>query len=164
MKTKNLVTTAIAVMLIIIGTQLKISIGLIPITLQFFVITLLALKLKPLEMISAMLIFILGSTLGLFPIAGGLSGPMILLAPSFSFIIGFLVYSSILSRYKSIKAIVIAYLIFYLVALTFLQINLRFLLDTKLSIYTTISLYFLPFVITDIITITIAYQISKRIK
>lgn len=151
-------------MLIIIGTQIKISIGLIPITFQFLVITLLALKLKRIEMISAMAIFILGASFGLFPIAGGISGPMIFLAPSFSYIIGFLFYSAFVSTYKSKESIVIGYIIFYLIALTFLKLNFTYLLESKLSLYSLITLYFLPFVTSDIISIVFAYQISKRIK
>lgn len=164
MKTKNIVKISISATLIIIASQIKIVIGVIPMTLQLLMITLLALQLSEKEITSSIIIYILTALVGLVPIASGISGPMIIMAPSFSFIIGFIAYSFIIAKYKSIKAITCAYIIFYIISLSLLYFNFNYINITEISIYNLIYLYFLPFVVTDLISITAAYLISKRIK
>lgn len=164
MKTKQLINIALASTLIIIASQLKVNLGFIPITLQLLTLTLLALTLSSKEVVLSVVVYIITALFGLVPIASGASGPAILMAPSFSFIIGFILLTYIISKYKTVKSIVIGYFAFYALSLSLLALNLAFIIQSPQSLYAIITVYFVPFIVTDVISIALGYFIAKRIR
>lgn len=164
MKTKDLVIIAMYGVVISISTQIKIPIGMVPMTLQVFTITLGALTLTRKQILGALGMFIIISFLGIMPTASSVSGPQIFASPTFPYIIGFFVLAYILNKYKNLKGFLIAYPAFYLTALSILYIYLRFIYIVDPTITTVIATGFLPFVLTDLISIKLAFIASKRIK
>lgn len=164
MKTKDLVTIALYSVLIVISTQIKIPLGYIPMTLQVFTITLGALILTRKQIIFSLLIFILLTFIGVAQTASSVSGPQIFVSLTFPYIIGFFVLSLVINRFKSIKGLFIGYIAFYLTALTLLFIYLKFIYFTDPTILSVITVGMFPFILTDTLSISLAYIVSKRIK
>lgn len=163
MKTKDLVIVALYSVLISISAQIKIPLGFVPITLQLFIISFGALKLSLKQIQLSILSFILLALLGVSRIGGNASGPQIFLTPTFSFIIGFFFLAYFINKYKNIKGLALAYISLYLVALPILYLYLKYLYEVDINLISLITLYYVPFIIGDILSLTLAYNVSKRV-
>jgi len=105
MKNKNsnifsLTEIAICTSLLCISAYLIIPLPVIPITLQFFAIVLIALLLKPTHTLTSVSLYIMLGVVGLPVFSGGKSGFGALLSPTGGFIIGFLVSAFLISLFK----------------------------------------------------------------
>ncbi len=163
MKTKDLVIVALYSVLISISAQIKIPLGIVPITLQLFTISFGALKLSLKQIQLSILAFIILALLGVSRIGGSASGPQIFLTPTFSFIIGFFFLSYFINKYKNIKGLALGYISLYLVALPILFLYLKYLYEIDINLLSLLTLYYIPFIFGDILSLSLAYNISKRV-
>lgn len=164
MKTKDLVIIALYSVLITISTQIKIPLAYIPMTLQVFTISLGALILSRKQILLSLLIFVFIAFIGVAPIAGNVSGPQIFVSPTFPYIIGFFILAYNINKRKSIQGLVIGYISFYAIALPLLYLYFKYIYLTMPTVVSVITVGFVPFIITDTISIALAYFVSKRIK
>lgn len=105
MKNKNskifsLTEIAICTSLLCISAYLIIPLPVVPITLQFFTIVLIALLLKPTQTLTCVGLYIILGIVGLPVFSGGRSGFGALLSPTGGFIIGFLISAYLISLLK----------------------------------------------------------------
>lgn len=164
MKTKDLVIIAFYSILITISAQIKIPLAYVPITLQLFTISFGALKLSLKQIIGSLAIFVFLCFIGVAKIGSNISGPQILLTPSFSFIIGFFFMAYIINKGHNIKSLFLAYITLYLIALPLLYLYLKYLYRVDINLVSLLTLYYFPFIIGDVISLSLAYNLSKRIK
>lgn len=164
MKTKDLVIIALYSVLIIVSTQIKIPLGPIPMTLQVFTITFGALKLSQKQILGSLLIFVLIAFIGVAKIAGNVSGPEIFLSPTFPYILGFFTMSTVINARKDSLGVILGYFTLYLTAMPILFLYMKYLFVTNPTIISILTIGWIPFIITDVISMTLAFVISKRVK
>ena len=161
---KRAALDAIYLCVVILCSLLSFPLGAIPVTLQIFGIFLIIL-LSGVDSIIILSIYILMGSLGLPVFAGGFSG---ISAPTYGFLIGFLlsaivifIYTKIFKNKEGIVNLVIKASIFlfvtYLIGLPYCMIAL----DMN---FVSVIIYFLPFIGIDIVKLVIVILIYKRIK
>ncbi len=96
----SLTQIAICTSLLCISAYLIIPLPIIPITLQFFAVVLIAILLKPTHTLTCVSLYIMLGIVGLPVFSGGKSGFGALLSPTGGFIIGFLVGAFLISLFK----------------------------------------------------------------
>lgn len=158
MKTKQLTRSAISVALIAIGAQINITVAWVPFTLQIFVISLLAYTLNLKELTFAMITYVLLGLFGLPIFAGGAGGLMMFSKPTMGFILGFTPFALLLRKQP-----VVAYLILYLIGLTYLYVILNNVYELNISVNSVLLQYGLMFVPTDFISIYFGKKLSKHL-
>lgn len=158
MKTRELTISAIFVVLIAICAQLTIPTPIIPFTLQVFAVALTGLCLNKKQILLTISVYILVGLMGLPVFSNGQAGIAMILKPSFGFIIGFIPMAMLIKKQP-----IIAWLSLYLIALPFLYLNMKYLLQIDTSIISVLKLYFLTFIPTDLISIVGAFYVFKRI-
>lgn len=171
MKTKDLAIAALFVAFLAVCAQISIPTPLVPFTLQIFAVTVVGLSLSFKQVFYVITTYIVMGLLG-FPIfAGARGGIQMVLSPTFGFIIGFLPYSLIVNTlsHKFKKqllpvAILCAYIIFYVIALSILTLNFNTITNIDMTLSKIISSYWLMFIPTDLLSITIATLLSKQLK
>lgn len=171
MKTRDLTLAALMTCFIAACSLISIPSPLVPFTLQVFAIVFASSILTRKQLLLAVLTYILLGIIGLPIFAGGKGGPQSLLSPSFGFIIGFIPLS--LTQYtliqnKKVTNILIRFIIgsfvLYLIGLTVLSVNLRFVLGINKGIKEIFVGYCLMFMPTDFLSYYIAHIASDKIK
>lgn len=98
--TKSLVYIAIGTALIAALSQISLSIGPVPFTLQTLAIGLIACLYKPKEALASVALYLALGAIGL-PIFAGFSGGFAaLVGPNAGFLWGFLIYAMFIKPYK----------------------------------------------------------------
>jgi Uncharacterized conserved protein len=180
----NITYTAIFVVLTIVGAYIKIPIGSVPFTLQFFMCALsgivLGKKYGPLSQI----VYIILGLIGLPVFAGG-GGLSYIFQPTFGYILGFVVCSFIIgtffefmiNKYNKVKKTYLfivmfsSLIIMYLLGAFYFYLIKNIYLDTPMDFLTVIKICSFPFIISDGIycimlslTAEKINKISKKIK
>ncbi len=168
--TKELVICSIFASLTAILTQISIPLPAIPLTMQVFAIALSGLILgKRLGFISIIIYVLLGA-IGL-PVFAQFSGGIgVILGPTGGFIIAFPIMAFIIGyfseKYKSTMGIAVGMLLSLVVS--YIIGTLYFCMVAKSDFITGLTLCVLPFVVADIIKLSLATivgrSVSKRIK
>lgn len=170
--TKDLVKIALSVALIVVGSLIKIPVGIVPITLQMFMCFTITLLLQRKGWI-AIAIYIAMGLLGLPVFASG-GGFSYVLVPSFGYLIGFLFGSVIIGftlpllknkSFVNVLLMVLAYeAIVYLFGLSYWVILYRFIVNKTLSAYTLFVSGFLVFIPTDLFWCVLSSYIYKKLE
>lgn len=167
MSTRDLAKVALGVGFLSVCSQISIPLPHVPITLQLFAITLLALSLRRIQAVWTTVIYILMGLLGLPIFAGFKGGLQSLLSPSFGFILGFAVYTAILSSQinrNNIIKFICSYIIFYCIGLSYLYFNLKYIMNIQTSLTLVLKSYWLIFIPTDFLSIFFAFKLASRLK
>lgn len=162
--TKFLVLAALFGALSYVSGLFRIPIGPVPVTLQTAVI-LIAAFLLPAKaaFLSQIIHFLL-----LFLLGGGTS---LLISPSFGFILGFIIAAPIVSLLNNQQSHVgrlflagcVGELIFYLCGLPYMSYILLSLKGHSLDLIGILNAGLLPFIIPDLVKLTIAVIITNRL-
>lgn len=164
LNTKQMAQSALFIALMSISSHLKIPIGEVPITFQVLVVTLTGLLLTRTQIIYVILGYMGLGLIGLPVFASG-AGISYVLSPSFGFIIGFLAFALIIHHIKNkIASIVLGYLVLYFIGLIYLNLIFEHILLRPLNFLTTISMFWLPFIPNDLLSIVLAYIVTPRLK
>lgn len=153
-KTKDITLSAIFVAVIAIGAQITIPLPYVPFTLQVFTLALCAYLLSDKQLILTLTVYLILGFIGIPIFAGFSSGFM---KPTIGFIIGFLPFSLLLKKSKTIAIITL-----YTIGLTVLTLYFYYILDLRMPVSKIIITYGLIFIPTDLIAIYLAEKISKR--
>ena len=135
MNSKEISQSALFVTLLIVGSHLKIPIGLVPITFQVLVVVLIGLLLKRVQIILTIGTYILLGLIGL-PVFSSGAGVSYILSPSFGFIIGFVFFALTINiENNKYIGVLVGYFILYFIGLSYLMLILYFILKTQISPY-----------------------------
>ncbi|SKA95715.1 biotin transport system substrate-specific component [Caloramator quimbayensis] len=171
MKAKDMILISIFASLTAIGAFIRIDIGYIPFTLQFFFCALsgvlLGAKMGALSQIIYVAIGLLG--LPVFSKGGGLS---YVFKPSFGFIIGFIAAAYIIGLFskKSNSFItmffsqILGLTVLYIFGVIYMYLSMNFFLEKPMAFINIIKAAVLPFIIADIIKIVLVSIIGVKIK
>lgn len=173
---KELVMVPFFTALTAVGAFIKIPIPYVPLTLQTLMVMFAALILgSRLGALSQFLYLIIG-LLGLPVFAHG-GGPGYVLQPSFGFLIGFIPGAYLMGKFiedkenltflRTVNALIIGQLVIYIFGLTYLYINLNYIMQKPISFYNTLKIGFLIFLPGDIlktfIAATVILPVRKRL-
>lgn len=161
-KTYSITLIALGAALIVALSPFQIALGPIPITLQTLVIGLIATLYRPKEATLSVLLYLLLGAIGLPVFSGGNGGLNAFFGPTGGFLFFFplraLVTSLIANRKKSLIQIFIANFLGEVVL--FIGGAIGFIIFTHSPIPTTLKLVVLPFVLPDLIKITLTTLFS----
>lgn len=155
--TKSLVYIAIGTAIIAALSQVSLSIGPIPFTLQTFAVGLIACIYKPKEALASVALYLTLGAIGLPVFAGFSGGFAALVGPTAGFLWGFLIYAAITSILtKSTSSPVTVFLACLLGTVScFLLGCLVFKLVSGASWSDTLAWTVLPFILPDLVKISI---------
>lgn len=171
MKTKDMILISIFAALTAIGAFIKIDIGYIPFTLQFFFCALsgvlLGAKMGALSQIIYVFLGLLG--LPVFSKGGGLS---YIFKPSFGFVIGFIAAAYVIGIYskksnsfiKLFFSQILGLFILYIFGVIYMFFSMNFFIGKPMAVVNIIKAAVLPFIISDIIKIVLVSLIGVKIK
>ena len=170
--TKDLVKIALSIALIVVGSLIKIPIGIVPITLQMFMCFTITLLLDRKAFIAIAIYIAMGlAGLPVF-ITGG--GPSYVLMPTFGYLIGFLIGSIVIGNvlpllkdksFVKVLMLVFAYeAIVYIFGLGYWAILYKFIVNKSLSAYTLFVSGFLVFIPTDLFWCFLSTFIYKKME
>lgn len=169
--TKDLAKIALSIALIVVGSLIKIPIGIVPITLQMFMCFTITLVLQKKAFI-AIAIYIMMGLLGLPVFASG-GGFSYVLVPSFGYLIGFLFGSVIVGysmsylkdqKFVNVLFMVLLYeLIVYIFGLGYWTILYKFIVNKELLASTLFISGFLVFIPTDLFWCVLSSYIYKQL-
>ncbi|MFI3086692.1 biotin transporter BioY [Streptococcus sp. 2022WUSS037] len=155
--TKSLVYIAIGTAIIAALSQISLSIGPVPFTLQTLAIGLVACLYKPKEAIASVALYLTLGAIGLPVFAGFSGGFAALVGPTAGFLWGFLIYAVFTSSLtKSDSSPVTVFLACLLgTAVCFLIGSSVFKLVSGASWSDTVAWTILPFILPDLAKITL---------
>lgn len=161
-KTCSIILIALGAALIVALSPFQIALGPIPITLQTLVIGLIAALYRPKETTLSVLLYLLLGAISLPVFSGGNGGLHDFIGPTGGFLLFLplraLVTSLIANRKKSLIQIFIANFLGEVVL--FIGGAIGFIIFTHSPILTTLKLVVLPFVLPDLIKITLTTLFS----
>ncbi len=173
MKTKDMTLIAIMIGILIICSQLALPIGPVPITLQTLAVFVIGYLLTPKNAVMATLLYLVLGLIG-FPIFSNFTGGLqAFLLPSFGFALAFIPATYLQAKYLNkhsrfnVRNLAIAGLIntvvTYGIGLTYMTFILNIYLESQLSFMGILFAGFIPFIPGDIIKLTLAITLAKRL-
>ena len=170
MTVKEISYSALFVALIATSAMIIVPTPIVPFSLQPLAIFLIAMTLPKRQALFTIIAYIILGLIGFPVFSGGNGGPVMLIKPTFGFIIGFIPMVYLTNHFKHIKykgiriaSCITGILALYLVALPCLFLNLTVIQKIDLSVVTLISNYCLMFIPTDIISFSLASLIADRL-
>lgn len=154
---QSLVLIAMSAAIIAVLSQLSISLGPIPLTLQTFAVGLMATLLRTKEASLSVLIYLLLGAVGLPVFAGGGSGFQALLGPASGFLWGFVVYAIVTSTLTSAHSPLWRIFVTNILGDSFVFIlgALVYAFHLKISLMDSFTAVVLPFLLADTIKIVL---------
>lgn len=172
MKTKDIINISLFTTLLAVCAWISIP-TTIPFTMQTFAVFLAMLVLGGKKGTIVIFIYILLGVIGVPVFSGGTAGPGILLGATGGYMIGWIflgmiVYASerlLIKRMK--KAEIISLLVGLLICYffgTFWFVGIYMGGNTDIGFWSVFSVCVLPFVVPDLVKLTAAYTVSKRLR
>ena len=171
MTTQDLVQTALMAALIAIGAFITIPLGPVPFTMQNFFIFMAGLLLIPKLAGLSVLIYVLIGLIGLPVFAGFTGGPQMIFAPTFGFLISFIIAAVLISKLaygekkftKILGVLILAEVLFYVIGLPYMYIILTKVNGTPMTFQSTLAAGMIPFLIPDLLKAVLAALIAPKI-
>ncbi|ABR31432.1 biotin transporter BioY [Thermosipho melanesiensis] len=161
MKVRDISLIALFVTLTVVGSQISIPIGTVPITLQVLMIFLTGYFLKPFQALLTQIIYLLLGIVGL-PVFAGFSGGIVhLFGPTGGYLLAFPIAALIVAFSKKDYFSMFLYgifglLVIYLLGFSVLAYHLK-------SFSKAFMVGVLPFIGIDFVKMILAVIISKRV-
>ena len=171
MTTQDLVQTALMAALIAIGAFITIPLGPVPFTMQNFFIFMAGLLLIPKLAGLSVLIYVIIGLIGLPVFAGFTGGPQMIFAPTFGFLISFIIAAVLISKLaygekkftKILGVLILAEVLFYVIGLPYMYIILTKVNGTPMTFQSTLAAGMIPFLIPDLLKAVLAALIAPKI-
>ena len=174
MNTRRITRIAMFIALLVLGSQVVVPVGVVPFTLQTFVVYLIAYLLDPKDAFITVIIYTFMGLMGLPVFAGWSGSPHSIATPSFGFILGFSIAAAVGSMLirKNTDNALWKYLVVGVVTSTVLNVfGLAYMygyfniyLKAGESIGQIIAWGFTPFIIGDAVKIFAAAVIAHRLR
>ena len=156
-----------------VGAFIKIPIPHVPFTLQTLMVMFAGLLLGSRRGASSQVLYLILGLMGL-PIFAQGGGPAYILQPSFGFLIGFIAgafaigkaleKSTDLTLSRTLFALVLGQAIIYLFGLSYLYLNLNFILKKPTSLSSVFAIGFLIFIPGDVVKTIIAALLMPPVR
>lgn len=163
MKISNISRMAILLSIIVISSRISINLSAIPITMQTVAIFLVGFLLDVKESFILLTIYLFMGAIGLPVFANGAAGLSVITGVTGGFLVGFLFSSVLISFLKKFN---INKIIILLLANTLLYVIgvLWFMFLLKKDLLFTLKACVLPFLVGDIIKISLTYYIANKLE
>jgi biotin transport system substrate-specific component len=172
-KATDTVLIALFTSLTAVGAFIKIPIPHVPLTLQTLMVMLAGLMLGSRRGAMSQMLYLFLGLLGL-PIFAQGGGPAYILQPSFGFLLGFVAGSYIIGKIvegegilnlsRTLIALACGQAAIYLLGISYLYLNLNFILSRPTSFLTVVKIGFLIFIPGDILKTAIAAAVVAPIR
>lgn len=166
-KIKDLIISALLAALICVGAWIKIPIPYVPITLQFFFVNLAIISQKTKYSVLSVGTYIFMGLIGL-PVFSGGGGISYIFAPSFGYIIGFLIsaLSSGIKKLKKHKLVqsLINIIIIYTTGMTYFYLITNLYLGKNYGIAWILVYCCLIFIPSDLFCVFLSLTVYKYLK
>ena len=171
MKTQDLVKMALMAALIAIGAFITIPLGPVPFTMQNFFVFMAGLLLVPKYAGLSVLTYVIIGLIGLPVFAGFTGGPQIIFAPTFGFLIAFIIGAIIISKLaygqksfiKILGVLILAEVVFYAIGLPYMYLVLTRVNGTPMTFQSTLAAGMIPFLIPDLLKAVFAALVAPKI-
>lgn len=170
MKTQKLTIMAICITLLCISSYIAFPLPFTPtpVTAQTVMINVIALLLKPKEVMVTVGLYLLIGVMGFPVFAGGVSGLAPFVSPNGGFILAFLIVAPIMSLVKEISASNFkAYLLITIwigMPMIYVIGALWMSLVTQMDLKTAVSVAVLPFIVGDVLKCFMACILVLRLQ
>jgi len=172
-KTREIVLTSLFAALTAVGAFIKIPIPHVPLTLQTLMVMFAGLILgSRLGAISQILYLTIG-LLGL-PIFAQGGGPGYVFQPSFGFLVGFIAGAYVIGKLvekeetlglkRTLIALLLGQATIYIIGLSYLYLNLNFIVQKQVSLATTLKIGLLVFIPGDLLKTAVAASVMVPIR
>ena len=172
-KPRDTVFIALFAALTAVGAFIKIPIPHVPFTLQTLMVMFAGLLLGSRRGALSQVLYLILGLIGL-PIFAQGGGPAYILQPSFGFLIGFIAGAFTIGRVlekstdltlsRTLFALVLGQGIIYLFGLSYLYLNLNFILKKPISFSSVLAIGFLIFIPGDVVKTIIAALLMAPIR
>lgn len=162
---KDLIIISLFAGLTAVGAYIKIPIPYVPITLQVLFCAYSGILLGAKRGLYSQLLYLVIGLIGI-PVFTNGGGPSYILHPTFGYIVGFSLCSYIIGRltenmevykfHRILGSILVGLSGLYLIGLTHFYIIMNFYLHKPMTVKATILAGFVPFILTDLTSATIA--------
>ena len=171
MKTQDLVQTALMSALIAVGAFITVPLGPVPFTMQNFFVFMAGLLLVPKLAGLSVLTYVLVGLIGLPVFAGFTGGPQMVLAPTFGFLIAFILGAMLISKLaygeksfiKILAVLILAEVVFYAIGLPYMYMVLTRVNGTPMTFQATLTAGMIPFLGPDLLKAVLAAFIAPKI-
>jgi len=164
-KTTDTVLISLFTALTVVGAFIKIPIPHVPLTLQTLMVMLAGLILGSRRGALSQVLYLILGLLGLPVFAQG-GGPAYILQPSFGFLLGFIAGAYVigkivegeknLSLFRTVMALILGQVAIYLLGISYLYLNLNFILHKPISLLAAVKIGVLVFIPGDILKTAVA--------
>ncbi|HSR11293.1 MAG TPA: biotin transporter BioY [Thermodesulfobacteriota bacterium] len=165
----SLVFVSLFAALTAVGAFLKIPIPHVPFTLQTLMVMFAGLTLGSRRGAASQILYIVVGLMGIPVFAQG-GGPAYVLQPSFGFLLGFIAGAYVIGKvaesaqeltvFRAIIALAAGQAAIYAFGLSYLYLNLNFILHKDVSIWTAIKIGLLVFLPGDLLKIAVAAAVA----
>lgn len=173
MKTKQVVTNALMLALLIVSAQLTIPIQPVPISLQTLMVMIIGILLSPTNAFITLLGYTLLGLIGLPVFAGFSGGISSILSPSFGFILSWLiaapVQSYLVRQFKKkdllrlMGSCLLNFFITYAIGLTYMAMILNAYLGNDLPLTQIFMVGLIPFIPGDLVKVLVASLLGRQL-
>lgn len=168
---RSITSVGLAVALLVIGSAIALPIGPVPISLQSLVVLTIGITMGKRLGVMAVTVYVIAGLIGLPVFAGLKGGPQYIFAPTFGFIMAFILAayivgagyesSSNMRRYASLMA---ATILIYAIGASYFYLVQSVHLGNSIPFVKVIQLTVLPFVLGDLIKLHIAFFVGGKLK
>lgn len=171
MKTQDLVQVALMAALIAVGAFINLPLGPVPFSMQNFFVFMAGLLLIPKLAGLSVLTYVLVGLIGIPVFAGFHGGVQMVLAPTFGFLISFIIAAYVISKLaygeknfiKILSVLILAEVIFYAIGLPYMYIILTKVNGTPMTFQSTLAVGMIPFIGPDLLKAVVAALIAPKI-
>lgn len=168
---RSITSVGLAVALLVIGSAIALPIGPVPISLQSLVVLTIGTTMGKRLGVMAVTVYVIAGLIGLPVFAGLKGGPQYIFAPTFGFIMAFILAayivgagyesSSNMRRYASLMA---ATILIYTIGASYFYLVQSVHLGNSIPFVKVLQLTVLPFVLGDLIKLHIAFFVGGKLK
>jgi len=172
-KATDMVLISLFTALTVVGAFIRIPIPHVPLTLQTLMVMLAGLILGSSRGALSQVLYLILGLLGL-PIFAQGGGPAYILQPSFGFLLGFVAGAYIigkmverekdLSSFRTLMALIFGQVAIYLLGISYLYLNLNFILHKPISLLAAVEVGVLIFIPGDILKTAVAAIVVAPIR
>lgn len=168
---RSITSVGLAVALLVIGSAIALPIGPVPISLQSLVVLTIGITMGKRLGVMTVTVYVIAGLIGLPVFAGLKGGPQYIFAPTFGFIMAFILAayivgagyesSSNMRRYASLMA---ATILIYTIGASYFYLVQSVHLGNSIPFVKVLQLTVLPFVLGDLIKLHIAFFVGGKLK
>jgi protein bioY len=168
---RSITSVGLAAALLVIGSAIALPIGPVPISLQSLVVLTIGITMGKRLGVMAVTVYVIAGLIGLPVFAGLKGGPQYIFAPTFGFIMAFILAayivgagyesSSNMRRYASLMA---ATILIYTIGASYFYLVQSLHLGNSIPFVKVLQLTVLPFVLGDLIKLHIAFFVGGKLK